>query len=47
MSELAQTIVVVGILATAVGYLGARAWRKAAAARRAKPGCGPDCGCGH
>lgn len=47
MGELAQALVVLGIVATAVGYLGTRAWRKAAAARRAKPGCGSDCGCEH
>jgi hypothetical protein len=46
VSELAQGIVVAGLVAGAVAYIGARAWRKAAAARRPRPGCDSGCGCG-
>ena len=44
-----QTLIVLGIIAAAAGYLGWRAWSRLAATRRAKAGggnCGPDCGCG-
>lgn len=46
MSEFAQQLVALGVVATAIGYLAVRAWRKAAAARNAKAGCASDCGCG-
>jgi hypothetical protein len=45
VSELAQLIVVGGLVAGAAAYIGARAWRKAAAGK-AKPGCDSGCGCG-
>ncbi len=42
----AQLIVVVLVVASALFFVGRRAWRSIAAARAPKRGCGPDCGCG-
>jgi len=41
-----QLIVVVLIVASALFFVGRRAWRALAAARKPKSGCGSDCGCG-
>ncbi|MCE2899619.1 MAG: FeoB-associated Cys-rich membrane protein [Gemmatimonas sp.] len=41
-----DTLIVVLIVAGAAAFIGRRAWRSLAAARRAKAGCGGDCGCG-
>ena len=43
-----QTAIVIVAVALAAAYLGARIWRAATAARRAKneAGCGAACGCG-
>jgi hypothetical protein len=39
--------VIVGLIVlSAVGFIGRRAWRTAAASK-SKPGCDSDCGCGH
>jgi len=40
-----QLIVVVLIVASALFFVGRRAWRALAAARKPKSGCGSDCGC--
>jgi hypothetical protein len=42
-----QDLIVAAALLTAAVYLGRRAWRRVAAARKPQSGpCGPDCGCG-
>ncbi len=41
-----QLIVVVLIVISALFFVGRRAWRAIAAARKPKSGCGSDCGCG-
>jgi len=41
-----DTLVVLLIVAGAAAYVGRMAWRAVAAARKPKPGCGTDCGCG-
>lgn len=41
-----QLIVVALIVTVAVFFVGRRAWRSIAAARKPKSGCGSDCGCG-
>jgi hypothetical protein len=46
MTPIVQTAIVTLLVASALGYLGARAWRAIAAARARKVGCGPSCGCG-
>lgn len=40
-----QLIVVALIVASALFFIGRRAWRSIAAARKPKSGCGSDCGC--
>jgi hypothetical protein len=42
-----QTLIVIAIVLGASVYVGRRAWRTLASARKAKsaPGCGPGCGC--
>ena len=48
---MAETLVVIAIVAAAAGYVGRKVWRTIASARAAKagsgPGCGGDCGCSH
>jgi hypothetical protein len=46
-SALAQTLLALSIVIGAGLYLARVAWRQVAAARRARSGCGTDCGCGH
>ena len=47
MSPFMQQVVVLAIVAVALGYVGRRVWRAVGAGRRKKAGgCGPDCGCG-
>jgi len=42
----AQSIIALALVATALAYVGRRAWKTMAAARAKKAaGCGPDCGC--
>ncbi len=41
-----QLIVVALVVAGALFFVGRRAWRSMAAARKPKSGCGSDCGCG-
>jgi len=41
-----QLIVVAVIVASALFFVGRRAWRAIAASRKPKSGCGSDCGCG-
>jgi hypothetical protein len=40
-----EMIIVGLIVAGAVAFVGRRAWQSLAAARKAKAGCGSDCGC--
>ena len=40
-------IIVGTIVFAAIAFIAHRAWRTVAAARKAKSGCGDDCGCGH
>ena len=40
-----QLVVVALIVASALFFMGRRAWRSLAAARKPKSGCGSDCGC--
>ena len=47
MNAMLQTVLVMVLFISALVYLGRRAWRAIAAARRkSSGGCGPDCGCG-
>lgn len=40
-----QTLLVVLIVGSAAAFVGRRAWQSVLAARKAKAGCGGDCGC--
>lgn len=40
-----ETILVMTIVSVAALYAGRRAWKSMRAARKAKAGCGSDCGC--
>ncbi len=41
-------VIVAGMIVLGAGaFIAVRAWRVLLAARKPKPGCGSDCGCGH
>jgi hypothetical protein len=44
--DLLQRLIVLTIVALAVGFLLRRAWRSRRT-KKAGPGCDSDCGCGH